>query len=120
MNIIGKSRIGAKTKPAADVEKLRRLRVETARRVEAWREVAATDFVQRPPYLVEAESDWVFVPFKGTIYATGEAKPTYHERTALLFVVGENDELTFFERTANPQTWSQHVARRAHRARVTA
>ena len=98
-------------------DELRRLRVQAARRVPAWREIEESALVHRPPsYLVDAESDELFTFYRVQIFTAGLAVPSFNESVPLVFFVRDNDELIFLEH-AHPRTWSEVVERRARRGR---
>jgi hypothetical protein len=105
--------------PSDPRDTLRALRVEAARQVPAWEERQETDLVKRGPYLVDVDTDRLYTRYAGTVFASGEAKPTFGERNPLLFFVTDDDRLVFLE-PAGSRTWSEIVARQAWRQRVSA
>ena len=93
-------------------QRLRELRIEAARRNTYWTEVAETDFVRRGRLFVHAESDELFKPYRGAIFAKDAGRPTFNETVPLAFYVRDG-ELVFLERVA--RTWSEIVERRERR-----
>ena len=92
-------------------DEVRDRRVEVARRNSKWTEIEEPSaLVRRGRLLVHADSDEVFKPYTGVVFASGETT-VIADYTALHFYVRDNGELTFLER--EPGTWSDRVARRA-------
>lgn len=102
-----------------DLDQLRALRVDAARRVPAWQERQETDLVRRGPFFVDVETDCVFVGYRGTIFARGEVKPAFAIEAPLLFYATADGELVFFE-PAGSRTWSELVAQKVQRERASA
>ena len=94
-----------------DELRLRQARVEAARRVPGWNEIAAVDLVKRGRVFVSAESDRVFAPYRGALWMTGTISPI-SDRSPLLFTV-DGDKLEFYEQL--PGSWSERVKRQAER-----
>ena len=82
-------------------------------------ELSETDLVKRGPYLVDADTDRLYTYYAGAVFASREAKPTFGDRAPLLFFVTDDDRLAFLE-PAGSRTWSEIVARKAWRQRVSA
>ena len=89
---------------------VRERRVEVARRNTHWTEVEESALVTRGRVLVHADSDAVYTPYRGVVFATGSTT-VIADYTALHFYVRDNGELTFLE--LEPGTWSEHVAKQA-------
>ena len=111
----GFSGASAPARPASD-EELREARVQAARRNSRWGELDPVDLVERRGgrVLVSAETDHVYTPYRGALWATGSATPI-SDFTALYFTVSTDGELSFYEQQAG--TWSERVARQARRGR---
>jgi hypothetical protein len=106
-------------RPAED--EIRDRRVEVARRNSKWTEIEEPSALVRRGrlYIVHADTDEVFKPYRGVVFATGSAT-VIADQTALYFYV-RDEELTFLE--LEPGTWSDRVAKRAglqHFAEITA
>lgn len=92
-------------------------RVEVARRNSHWAELCETDLVRRARYLVHAETDELFTPHRGYVFATGSST-LIADRFPMFWYVDRDGELVFLERVQG--TWSAIVERRAKRGRVPA
>jgi hypothetical protein len=104
----------AEPEPNEDEARLRALRVESARRnATHWTEILEVDLARRGRFLVHAETDAIYRPYRGVIFARDEARPSFNENVSMEFYVSK-DGVAFLERV--PGTWSEHVARRARRA----
>jgi hypothetical protein len=66
-----------------------------------------------PAYLVDSDTDAVYKPWRGAVYAPGEVKGSFAEYTELHFYVSRAGELVFLERV--PGSWTEHVERRERR-----
>lgn len=107
--------IGRRTEPEITEDALLAARIGAARSAQGWQELEAVDLVSRGPFLVSAETDAVFTPYRGVVYQTGSAS-VIATHTRLHFYV-DVDGLHFLE--AGTETWSEIFARRErHRLRV--
>jgi hypothetical protein len=94
-----------------DAERIRRGRIETARKAQNFEEIDRADLVPRGPgWLVSAESDQIYTPHKGTVFANGSAA-LLADRVALWFYLDDDGDIRFLERLG--ETWSNIVARQA-------
>jgi hypothetical protein len=101
--------------PDAMLEELRAARVEVARR--NWREIAPAErLVARGlGWLVDAETDFIFVRRGGTTFEPERASLLSGEGADLWFFVDRDGDPVVLERVTSPATWSEHVARREQR-----
>jgi hypothetical protein len=101
---------------AADERALREARIAAARRNPYWTELREAELVERPPaYLVDSESDRVFTRYRGPVFTSGQARPSFQENVRLAFFVSESGELVFLEPVPGTATWSQIVEQQARR-----
>lgn len=93
---------------------VRQTRLELARRTSAWTEIPETRLVRRGRYLVDAETDLVYVLRRGVVFETGNATVGYVvPGTPMTYTVKAGD-VVFLEQPSS-HTWSEVVARRARR-----
>ena len=106
--------VNARLRVAHD-KKLRPKRLEAARKVHGWREIEA-DLVPRlgGRWLVSAGSDRIYIPHRGVVWDADSAVPMA-DAVELSFTVGDNGELSFYERITQPPTWSEYVQRQAQK-----
>ena len=90
-------------------------RLYAARRNDQWREIAEPMLVRRGPFLVHAETDELYLPYRGVVWVTGKAS-AIADHAALFYTVSTAGELTFLEKSTNPTTWAQVVEKQARRA----
>ena len=95
---------------AAHDEKLRPARVEAARRISGWHEIADDLVTRHRGWLVSAASDRIYVRHQGVVW-TGDTAVPVADTEELSFVVGDDLELRFFQRIRHPATWSEHIRR---------
>ena len=98
-------------KRRAITEELRPKRLEVARRNAKWTEIE-DDLVSRGRYLVSAETDAIYKPARGVVFAPYTVD-VVADQTGLTFYVDRDGDLVFLERV--PGTWSEIVAKRARR-----
>ena len=95
---------------------VRQARLELARRRAGWTEIPETRLVRRGPFLVDAESDLVFVLRRGHVFEPGKSTVGYvPENTSMIFTVNQDDEVVFLEQPGGIATWSEIVAHKAAR-----
>lgn len=103
--------VAEKKRRALD-EKLRPARLEVARRNAKWTEIA-NDLVSRGRgWLVSAETDAVYAPARGMVFAP-HAVNVIADQSELFYFVDDAGDLQFFERI--PGTWTAHLERHAAR-----
>jgi hypothetical protein len=95
-------------------DELRQRRLEVARRVPGWTELEETALVKRGRWFVHAETDEVFSPVRGVVFATASTT-VVADRAPYYFCVLPSGGLAFFEKVTTPATWSEHVERQARR-----
>jgi hypothetical protein len=93
-------------------DELRQKRVEVARRVPGWTELEETALVRRGRVLVDADTDAVYRPHRGVVFAP-HSVTLIADQVALYFTVSPDGGLAFYELL--PGTWSEQVARQARR-----
>ncbi len=95
---------------------VRAARLEEARRQTTWREIPETSLVRRGPFLVDSETDAVFVVRRGHIFEPGRATIGYlPDNIPMTYFVDEAGSVVFIERYTGAATWSEIVARKACR-----
>lgn len=105
------ARIGRASRPDIAVGEVRAARVAAARK--HWEEIPETRLVARGfGLLVDAETDSVYVPCRGTIFERGSAR-LVDERTGLAFYLDGDGWPVALERRA--ETWTQLAYRQARR-----
>jgi hypothetical protein len=108
--------IGRSAESDAGMDELRAARVEIARR--NWTEIDPAERL-RPRgmgWLVDSESDYIFVLRRGTTFEPGRANLLSGEGFALWFFVDRDGDVVVLERVVSPSTWSEVVERRARRS----
>ena len=92
-------------------------RLEFARRqANNWTELAEVGLVRRGPFLVDSESDQLYVLRRGVVFEPNRATVGYiPDNTPMTFYVDQADNIVFVERYSGAATWSEIVARRARR-----
>jgi hypothetical protein len=99
---------------------VREARLATARRQSAWAETSETRLVRRGRFLVDAETDLIYVLRRGVVFETGRATVGYlPDNTPMTFYVDQADDVVFLEQPSGPRTWSEVVERQARRGRAT-
>ena len=63
-------------------------------------------------WFVSASTDAIFAPYRGAVWTADSIVPL-GDTAELSFVVGEGDQLRFYERVRHPSTWSEYVQRQA-------
>jgi len=97
---------------------VREARVELARR--EWTEIAPRErLVRRGPWLVDAETDALYVPRRGTTFEPGRAALISGQGAALWFYL-DRDDVVVLEKVRSPASSSEHVERREARLRRAA
>jgi hypothetical protein len=94
-------------------KQVREARVAFARANDAWVELEQTQLVKRgPSWLIDVESDRIFVKRPGVAFQPGTAKLEFvPPNSALWFYVdAESGELVLLERLVTPRTWSEALA----------
>jgi hypothetical protein len=100
-------------------QEVRRARLELARRQSAWTEIPETRLVRRGRYLVDAETDFVYVLRRGLVFEPGRAAVGYvADQTPMTYFVDQAGEIVFLEQPGAPRTWSEIVERKARRERA--
>ncbi len=95
---------------------VRQARLDLARRQTTWTEIPDTRLVRRGRYLVDAETDLIYVLRGGVVFEPGKAVVGYvPENTPMTFTVYENGKIAFLEQPSGPRTWSEIVAHKAAR-----
>jgi len=100
---------------ARRVARIRELRVGIARRA-GWEELPARRLERRARWLVDVETDALFLPYAGTVWQMGSAR-LVAEQKDLTFYVDDDGDVVVLER--QPRTWSALEARRAKRSART-
>ena len=103
-------RSASEERPREDA--IREARVTVARRNGQWTEIEESALVSRGRVLVHADSDAVYTPYRGVVFATGSTT-VIADHAMLHFYVRDNGELTFLELELG--TWSERVERQARR-----
>ena len=100
---------------AAHDEKLRPARIEAARRISGWREIA-DDLAPRlgGRWPVAASDDRIYAPYRGVVWVADSIVPMA-DTVDLCFYVSDADELHFFKRVKRPATWSEYVRRQTEK-----
>jgi hypothetical protein len=57
---------------------------------------------------------WIYAPYRGAVRVADSVVPLA-DTAELCFVVGDGDEVRFFERIRHPATWSEHVRRQTEK-----
>jgi hypothetical protein len=101
----------------AEHERLvRKARIELARRQSTWTEIPETRLVRRGPFLVDAETDLVWIYRRGHVFEPGRATVGFiPDGAAMTYAVDQNDNIIFVEHPGGPRTWSEIVERKAWR-----
>jgi hypothetical protein len=105
--------LGARDADSGDMDALREARVALARRMSTWREIPEP--VRRGPWLVDAESDELFVVRRGATFEPGRAHILSGDGFPLSFYVDVDGDVVVLEKVKSPATWSEHVARQTSR-----
>jgi hypothetical protein len=97
---------------------VREARLQLARRRPKWIEVPESRLVRRGPFLVDAETDLVYVLRRGHVFEPGSATIGYvpHD-TPMTYTVNEHGTVVFLEASGS-RTWSEIVERKARRERA--
>ena len=96
---------------------VREKRLELARRRTNWTEIPETRLVRRARFLVDAETDLMWVVRRGHVFEPGRAAVGYvSDNAPMTFFVDRDADVVFLEQPGGPRTWSEVVARRARRA----
>lgn len=99
---------------------LREGRVTVARANGKWTELPETSLVRSgPSWLVLAETDELYTPIRGVVFAPGSVSIVCDVQP-LTYYVSAADEVVFVEKSAHPRTWSEVVERQARRGRKVA
>lgn len=99
---------------------MRAARLEEARRQTAWTEIAETRLVRRGPFLVDSDTDAVFVVRRGHVFEPGRATIGYVlDKAAMTYFIGRDGHIVFVEPYLGAATWSDIVARKAQRGSAT-
>jgi hypothetical protein len=84
---------------------VRQARLDLARRQPAWTEIPETRLVRRGPFLVDAETDLVYVRRRGVVFEPGRANVGYiRESTGMTYTVDQADNIVFLEQPGRPST----------------
>ena len=95
-------------------------RLDEARRQSAWTEIPETSLVRRGPFLVDSDTDAVFVVRRGHVFEPGRATIGYlPDNTPMTFFVDRDGDIVFVEPYLGAATWSEIVARKAQRGSAT-
>ena len=95
---------------------VRQARLDLARRQTTWTEIPETRLVRRGPFLVDAETDLVYVLRRGIVFEPSKSTVGYvPDNTPMTLYVDQDDNVVFLEEPAGPRTWSEIVARKAAR-----
>ena len=109
MRLISALGLSSEQKPSEG--EIRRARVARARQHQCFTEIPAGRLVPRYRFwLVDAETDECFAPYRGGVFHTGTAS-ILADQAYLHFYVDEAGEPRFLERHHKP--WSEIYARRA-------
>lgn len=104
---------------AAGEAKVREAQIAFARRNDRWTEIApAARLVKRGPFLVDAETDFVYSVYRGQVFGWRSVTALIPD-VSLTFFLNRADELVFLERAKTARTWSEIVERR-ERAKANA
>ena len=103
--------LGVSSEQRPSEAEIRRARVARARQHQRFTEIPAGRLVPRHRFwLVDAETDECFVPYRGGVFHAGTAS-ILADQAYLHFYVDEAGEPRFVER--QPKTWSEIYAKRA-------
>jgi hypothetical protein len=95
---------------------VREARLDLARRQSNWTELAHVGLVRRGPFLVDGETDQLYIVRRGVVFEPGRATIGYvPDNTPLAWFVDQAGNIVFLEQPGGPQTWSEIVERRAAR-----
>ncbi len=96
---------------------VRKARLEIARRQHGWQEIPETRLVQRNRFLVDAETDLLYVLRRGVVFEPGRATIGYIGSDAVLtYYVDRDGGIVFHEQPGGAlRTWSEVVPRQARR-----
>lgn len=105
----------------ADHERrVRQARLELARRQQTWTEIPETRLVSRGRFLVDAETDLVYMRRRGVVFEPGRSTIGYvPEGAAMSFYVDTGDNIVFVEHPGGLETWSELMERKARRGKAT-
>jgi hypothetical protein len=98
-----------------DREQLQAARLEAARRTPKWEEVEKTMFVPRARWLVRADDDTLWTPFRA-VFEAGSARIAANDQVPLAYFITREGDLRFVEKFGG--TWSQIVERQARKSRA--
>jgi excisionase family DNA binding protein len=99
-----------------DQEQLRAARREAARANPRWQEVEETSLVRRAMFLVHADTDELWTPYRGSIWNPGSANVIFNADLPMVFYVDSAGDVQFVERIGG--TWSAIVERQARKSRA--
>jgi len=86
-------------------------RVARARSIPHWREIPVERLVVRGPgWLVDTETDLVYVGGRPVLFEPGSASPVA-ERDAITFFVNKDENVVAIKRRYSPRSWCEHVRR---------
>lgn len=98
--------------------KVRAARLEIARR--HWTEITPAErLVARGPWLVDTETDFIYIRRRGETFEPGRANLLSGEGVSLAFYVNKSGDVVPLERVPSPRTYSEHAERQARRAAGT-
>ena len=107
---------GSSDPQPVDPEQLRAARLEAARRTPQWEEVAETMFVPRARWLVRADDDTLWTPFRAPVFETGSARIVANDQVPLSYFITPEGDVRFVEKFGG--SWSQIVERQTRKSRA--
>ncbi|HUP50871.1 MAG TPA: hypothetical protein VM198_00240 [Longimicrobiales bacterium] len=95
---------------------VREARLDLARRKSNWTEIPEVRLVRRGPFLVDAETDFLWTFRRGHVFEPHRASVGYVTNdTPMTYFVDQADNVVFLEPPSGPRTWSEIVTRRTRR-----
>lgn len=108
--------------PAREHERqVREARLDVARQRLNWTEIPDTRLVRRGPFLVDAETDLVWVVRRGHVFEPYRATVGYvrNDTPMTFYVDAASGEIVFIEPVSGGRTWTEILERKARQGRTT-
>ena len=99
------------------MQKVREARVRIARSVRGWTELEEAALVKRGPWWVHADTDKLFSPVLGAVFASGRAD-VISDKSPYYFAGLPDGGLAFFERVEHPPSYTAYLEHRARKGRA--